>query len=494
MKKLSRWIAVGLVLWIGCSVGLMFGIQWIENREVHSRLSLLDSLRVRKNIATRMIFELERYRGMSARFRSMSVNDIKEVKSQLKGEISGGLAQLEGLAQSGMKSEEDETLFVQTGSQFSDFLLMTAKIEPQLYSRDVFQKEEVRSLHQAVIENLDRLVTETEMQEKAIPPAIDRAAQRYLRWMSEVAGSIILLFLMMGLRDYFRYARPFNRLLNYVQQIKDFYREDSPDANNPSEHQPVFRGAYQTVAETLSRFAYALVRYRKERQQFVMAVAADLRVPLVALRNGTELLLADEPRLEPAQKLKAMDMVRNSLFRLNRHLEDLTDIVELERDTLSLDEKVVDLGRLLEKLAAKLGGPHSSHPIILSLPSAPVWAFLDPVRIERALIHLINKITLQSPQGGQIHGIIGRLNLEKGGFKGVEIILREKSPGGHTYPTGPNLDVLKHWVCENGFGITLSHRIIRAHGGNLSAAGLLGSGLQFSIRIPEERIATGVIS
>lgn len=76
-------------------------------------------------------------------------------------------------------------------------------------------------------------------------------------------------------------------------------------------------------------------------------------------------------------------------------------------------------------------------------------------------------------------------------FKGVEIMIEEadRFRSGRAGATGPEQDLLKHWITANGYGMRLTEKIVKAHGGRITASGVAGTGVLFIVRIPQYRIA-----
>ncbi|MGK5089799.1 ATP-binding protein [Bdellovibrionota bacterium FG-2] len=90
---------------------------------------------------------------------------------------------------------------------------------------------------------------------------------------------------------------------------------------------------------------------------------------------------------------------------------------------------------------------------------------------------------------------------QQGDFRGVEIqildgerVKDKANTNGTVRGSGPEQDPLRHWVSENGIGMALAQRIVRAHGGKLTAAGVAGTGVSFILRIPQDRVTGGLIS
>lgn len=124
----------------------------------------------------------------------------------------------------------------------------------------------------------------------------------------------------------------------------------------------------------------------------------------------------------------------------------------------------------------------------------PVWAMVDPGRFERVLVHLLAKAMSFMPQGGRVDVSMSRPS--RGSFRGLEIVIQdaERLAHGRGAATGPEQELLRHWVADNGFGMALVSKVVRAHGGTVSASGVAGTGVLFTLRLPQERLGTGQVT
>jgi signal transduction histidine kinase len=199
---------------------------------------------------------------------------------------------------------------------------------------------------------------------------------------------------------------------------------------------------------------------RKERLAFLTSVVDDLKTP------------------DPS--------------RISRALDDLGDLVAIERSGLRLEDRIVDLTELLERVVEMAGGKASTHPVIFSAPAVRTWALADPSKLERAVFALLTKLRKISPPGTPLAISLGRAAKGEGAFRDAEIHVGERGAEHPSAGPAPREEgALHHWVHENGFGVALAHRIVEAHGGKLRVSGAPGSAFQFVVRIPEERIASG---
>jgi signal transduction histidine kinase len=125
--------------------------------------------------------------------------------------------------------------------------------------------------------------------------------------------------------------------------------------------------------------------------------------------------------------------------------------------------------------------------------------WLDATRMKQALTHLISNSIRFTPDGGHVEVLA---DLEK---SQVVIEVRDTGVGipperlGHIFERSLMVrDSLRHHSSNRlefgsaglGLGLAIVRGIVEAHGGTISAASEVGSGSQFTIRLPREEPAT----
>jgi signal transduction histidine kinase len=431
----------------------------------------------KERVANEMIFSMEDYRHQASSFRKLGDGASSTAKSHLRQDFEKKSETLENLG----LSTGDHALLSEANDRLSQFLVMSAKVEPTLFTRDFYQKPEGVDLHNSILESLRNLRADAQTQETEFyQPTSNKVFGFDSRQILLVCSGLLIFIVLSHLMlSYFRYVRPAQRL----QKIALFYKK-----GDFSEMKASLRGLYGEVESTLKELATTVRAQRFEKHEFIGAITTELRSPLLNLRTGVNLYEDTEGNLQKREQGKCL--IEKSSARLNRCLNDLTDIAETEKSHLSLNEKIVDLGELIQGLTAVTDlNPVNNHEVRIKSITDSLWANIDPEKMERALNRLVGLLMEHAPGGAAIE--LSMQNRNDEAFKGVEILIEEadRFRSGRAGATGPEQDLLKHWVTANGYGMRLTEKIVKAHGGRITASGVVGTGVLFIVRIPQYRIA-----
>jgi signal transduction histidine kinase len=485
LKNLATYLVLTLVL----SIGAIVGLHGLEVRNLQAEGAQIEIFAQRQAVASNLILDLERYRRGAKDFRKLSNAEIDKVKDRLSDAVAMGVAKLERL----QPTSEEHRIESAIDKKLADFMVLSAQLEPQLFLRDAFIKEPARDLHESIVNDLSQLHKMAAAHVAEAKAELTKPVPGQSRWILVSAAIALVMSALLLLRAFLVYVRPIAQLRARAEALSRGPHNHTPVAASGDPERPLV-GAYGEIERILRDLSSTVDSLRKERHQFVTAIAQDLRTPLVALQAGAGLLAEPTARSTDNDRRAASEVVGRSLFRLSSSLEDLNDIVEIERSDIRLDEKIVDVRGIVAETARRLTGPGASHEVKLGLPSMPVWAMIDPARFERVLVHLMAKAMSFMPQGGRIDVSMARPS--RGSFRGLEIVIQdaERVAHGRGAATGPEQELLRHWVAENGFGMALVSKVVRAHGGTVTASGVAGTGVLFNLRLPQERLGTGQVT
>lgn len=474
-KSYALWVVIAVIACI--SVMATLHIRSIQ--ESDRRVAALRPLYERLGVVDSLTLALERYRRESGTFRKLGNADIDKIKDHLSGSVDQGLNTLDGLN----PNTDELAAGKQVREQLAQLLAQSAKLEPALFLRDAYTKPEIVALHQSILKSLAELRDSARARVAAAAGRQSSASSGSVHLMMAAATAIVLLILSYLLRDLFTFIRPMRRLRAYALELRS--------GGTAPKHPPTLPGFYGEVAGALTQLAQSLDTFRRERHKFIQDVVADLKAPLSLLQAGKTLVgSGKETEQTEQEQIQAAESVRRGLKLLSGSLDDLNDVVEINRLETRMAEGVVDVSELVSDVSRNLAGAGITGQVSTTVPSMPVWAQLDPRRVERAIVLILAKIAGTMPPGRRLH--IAVKAPSEGGFRGVEIVFQDAERGRSTSAaTGPDQDLMKHWISDQGLGMSLVHKIIRAHGGAVTAAGVAGTSVQVTIRLPMERVVDG---
>ncbi|MEJ2699505.1 MAG: PAS domain S-box protein [Desulfuromonadales bacterium] len=225
-----------------------------------------------------------------------------------------------------------------------------------------------------------------------------------------------------------------------------------------------------------------LYQLQKDQEIFMQMISHDLRTPITVIRGHAEML---QGRFTQPDDLTVLNLeaILAATCRLEGMMEDLTQVVHLDRGELPLEIEPIDLPEFVTKLVNRLTAVGIGRPVEESFPSAlpPVWA--DPESLERILTNLItNALKYSSPESpvqvaAEIAGEEVRVTVRDRGM-GIspedqpylfERFFRTKDAG------------QKRGI---GLGLYITRRLVEAHGGRVWVESEPGKGSTFTFTIP----------
>lgn len=231
--------------------------------------------------------------------------------------------------------------------------------------------------------------------------------------------------------------------------------------------------------------------FEQVQEEFLTALAHDLKNPLTAVRGQTQLLQRRLRRGEApdADRLgAALAGIDTAAARMNRLLDELGDITRLRAGhEIELRREQTDLVDLARRTAEEHDRIADRHAIRLETPEAELTGFWDGPRLERVLTNLLGNAIKYSPAGGKITVRVARE--VSGGDEAAVFSVEDRGVG------IPASDL--HLVFErfrragnvesfagSGIGLAGAKRIVELHGGTITVESTEGVGSAFTVRIP----------
>ena len=222
------------------------------------------------------------------------------------------------------------------------------------------------------------------------------------------------------------------------------------------------------------------------RREFVANVSHELRTPLSILRGYIEMLL-DEPETPSEELARILSIMERHSKRLQRLVDDLLSLAQLESSQAKLELSVVRMDELLnnlirdwkEKLAAK------NLKVIVDLPSEALTLRADGTRMEEVLHNLLDNATKFSRENGEIHLRATR--------RGSDMVLSVADDGlGIGKEHLPRIferfyradKARSRELGGTGLGLAIVKHIVQLHGGRVEAESELGHGTTIRVVLP----------
>jgi signal transduction histidine kinase len=232
------------------------------------------------------------------------------------------------------------------------------------------------------------------------------------------------------------------------------------------------------IAMAFNEMAASLERHREQQLAFIGGVAHDLRTPLQILDTGVALL--DRP---PSDRADVRDRIRRQIERLSIMIDDLLDRTRIEAGRLELHREPCDLRALVGRVIDMQRESAPARPFRLLLPHEPVSVPCDPPRIEQVVNNLLTNALKYSAESSEVEIVLERhdeaavLSVKD---QGIGIPASDRDKVFEAFRRGRNVGD----IGGSGLGLSVTRKIVEAHGGSVGVSSELGSGSTFSVRLP----------
>jgi signal transduction histidine kinase len=249
------------------------------------------------------------------------------------------------------------------------------------------------------------------------------------------------------------------------------------------------------LAKTINQLAERLeqneqMRLQEDglRQEFLANLSHELRTPLTGIQGFLE-ALQDGLVQEEEAKQRYVGLMYNETLHMSRLIEDLTDLMKIDKHTLSLYLTPVQLKDFLQKIAISFQHAIDEKGLVLhlDLPDEQLVIEADADRLGQIIGNLLNNAIKFTEQGSIT------IRAAKDG-EGVLIDVKDTGIG------MSEQDAARIWErffkadrvrskrdYGSGLGLSIVEKLVQMHHGRISVDTQLGEGSTFHIWLPEKQ-------
>ncbi|MDB9524426.1 HAMP domain-containing sensor histidine kinase [Oscillatoria sp. CS-180] len=237
------------------------------------------------------------------------------------------------------------------------------------------------------------------------------------------------------------------------------------------------------LANSVNHMAADIQSVEQRRRDLVSDLSHELRTPLTILKGYLEGLSDGTLEADPA----IYDRLIRETGRLQRLVNDLQELSQLESGYLSINPRPTDLHDLLASIMARFTDqrlPDDPVQLRLHYPKKLPLVQADAERIEQVMVNLLSN-ALRHTEVGYV-----QVRVWSEGMK-VWVSVEDTGPG--IAPEDVNHVFDRFWRADRsrdrasggtGIGLTICQRLIDLHGGHIEVESIVGQGSIFRFWLP----------
>lgn len=328
---------------------------------------------------------------------------------------------------------------------------------------------------QTILSENNRLID----RESAVLSQAAERTQKMLLWQSL---TLLPVAFLVALVITFLVAQPIRRMDAAIRRLGEGDYAEPISIDGP--------GDLRTLGERLDWLRQQLFELDVEKQRFLRHVSHELKTPLTAIREGSELLSDEIGGPLTVQQREIAGILRENSLRLQKMIENLLHYTAVQYKKPQLKFEDVELCALMEEVMDNYALTLKSKQIRILREFQPVQMLGDQERLKTVMDNLISNAVKYTPPNGRI-----RISVKPDAEAGI-IEVHDGGPGVMAADRANLFDpfyrgdgMYDSLVSGSGLGLSIAKEYVEAHGGEIL---LLPSeqGAHFRVRLPLKPVTT----
>jgi signal transduction histidine kinase len=247
------------------------------------------------------------------------------------------------------------------------------------------------------------------------------------------------------------------------------------------------RGFAVSITAGLDRVSLTgrIAALEKAKTDFLDFASHELRGPMTVIKGYLTMIAAGSLGDVPPKAASVVPLLVAKADEVNSMLEQMIETSRLEDGRLALKKERSDVVVLTEDAVQNLGPLVSDHELDIESPPEPLWADVDPDRLQIVVRNLVSNAVKYSPAGTPIAITISRREnhaMVAVTDKGIGIDSEDQRSLFTRF--GRIESAATAHTAGAGLGLWLSREIARMHDGDLTVESDPGKGSTFTLEIP----------
>jgi len=189
-------------------------------------------------------------------------------------------------------------------------------------------------------------------------------------------------------------TKPLKRLTDKIQLLEQGNFEQEINLHGPAE--------VREIADALENMRQRLHTLELQKSSFIRHISHELKTPLAAIREGTELIYDNSVGTLNDEQQEICDIIRLSVNRLQRLIEDLLDF-NIVLDSTSLhDFEKINLAELITDACKVRTLDIKSKNLTLKCNNSPYFIYSNSKQLSVILDNILSNAIKYSPLDGNI--------------------------------------------------------------------------------------------
>lgn len=235
------------------------------------------------------------------------------------------------------------------------------------------------------------------------------------------------------------------------------------------------------LAAAINHMSESLAEQEKLRRQLTADAAHELRTPLTSVGSHLEAMI--EGIWEPSPE--RLTSLREEVLRLGSLVGGLERLAKADSDNLTLNKSAVDLLEIARSSAIAWEASAGKKGVTITVSGSPIIVWADRDRLTQIMTNLLSNALKYTAENGKV-----AISVSAAGKDSLLTV----SDDGTGIPADDLPFIFERFYRADksrnresggaGLGLAIVQSIAAAHGGTVEVKSELGSGSQFTVRLP----------